>query len=86
MKRKTLMLNPEREFRDPRRLIEDQALSDKQKVQLLMNWRLELIELQRATEENMTGADESGEVTERLRKVTDALEDLGAGSPYDTSL
>jgi hypothetical protein len=51
-----------------------------------MNWRLELIELQRATEENMTGADESGEVTERLRKVTDALEDLGAGSPYDTSL
>lgn len=86
MKRDELMKDPEREFREPRHLIEDQELSDTQKIQLLINWRLDLLELQRATEENMAGTNDSGEVAERLKQVTDALEDLGASPEGGTPL
>lgn len=86
MKRDTLMQNPDREFQDPRRLLEDQELTDKQKVQLLMNWRLDLLELERATEENMASAKDTGKVAEKMKKVNDALGALGASPRSGTPL
>lgn len=85
MKSAETMQNPERVFRDPARVLEHQEMSEEQKIRLLMNWRLDLLELERATEENMAGDDDTGSVAERLSKVNAALEELGArpgeGSP-----
>jgi len=51
--------NPEREFGDPRRLADESALSTREKLEILVSWRADLIELLRAEEENMpiAGAD-----------------------------
>jgi len=85
MKPNEPMQNPERVFRDPQRVLEHQELSEEQKIRLLMNWRLDLLELERATEENMAGTDDAGNVAERLSRVNAALDELGArpgeGSP-----
>ena len=77
-KRGILMEDPEREFHDPRHVLENHELSEAQKLQLLLNWRLDLLELERATEENMAASIDSGDVAEQLKKVTDALEELRA--------
>jgi hypothetical protein len=73
------MLDPEREFKNPHRVVEDQVLSAKQKIAVLISWRLGILELQRATAENMTSPhDDAGEIAENLKNVTDALVELGA--------
>ena len=86
MKRDKLMRNPEREFKDPERLMEDQELSEKQKIELLVSWRWDLLELERATEENMGGTNDTGQVAEQLRKVNRALEKLGAEADGESPL
>jgi hypothetical protein len=77
IKRDILVQNAEREFKEPQHLLEDQDLSDDQKIQILLGWQLDLLDLQRAADENMPSADSpSGEVAEKLQKVSEALEDL----------
>lgn len=79
MSREKLMRNPQDEFRAPQHIVEDQELSEKQKIELLMNWRMDLLELQRANGENMQkDADDSGELAVELKNVTDALQMLDA--------
>ena len=78
MSRDKLMKDPQAEFRSPERVLEDQELSDQQKIALLMNWRLDLLEMQRADSENMQGTSEEDDVAAELKSVTDALTTLGA--------
>lgn len=61
-------------IRHPHRVLADHDLSTAEKIKLLEDWRLDLLELQRAAEENMPSATvQPGEVAERLRQVTEAL-------------
>jgi len=58
----------------PRRVLTDDGLSTTDKIRLLEDWRLDLLEKLRASEENMPSAIERpGDVAERLRQVTEAL-------------
>jgi hypothetical protein len=86
-KRDTLQRNAEQQFQEPQRVLEDQNLSDEQKIQVLLNWQLDLIELQRATDENMPSVNSpAGEVAEKLRKVNDALERIRSSSTIARSI
>lgn len=79
MRRDKLMRNPNNEFRSPQRVVDDPELSDVQKVELLLNWRLDLLEMQRADNENMQATPEQEiDVATDLKSVTDALLALGA--------
>ena len=79
MQRDKLMRNPQDEFRKPQHIVECQELSDEQKIQLLLNWRLDLLELQRADAENMQAdGGDSGDLAVDLKNVTDALRMLDA--------
>jgi hypothetical protein len=51
------MLDPQLEFRDPQRLVNDASLSLNEKLEILESWKNELILLQRAEEENMPGTE-----------------------------
>ena len=77
--RNKLMRNPEGEYLSPRNIVEHPELAHEQKIQLLMNWRNDLLELQRANGENMQkSGDDSGDIAEDLKTVTDALLTLDA--------
>jgi hypothetical protein len=67
----------ERLFEDPAKVVENEELSKADKLKILENWKLDLIELQRANDENMAryGRD-GGDVAESLRAVSMALESL----------
>ena len=59
---------------NPKQLLDDDSLTTSQKLNGLQDWRLDLLERQKATEENMPSSDDqSGEVAEELRRVNDAL-------------
>jgi hypothetical protein len=65
---------------DPAAILRDTALSDKKKTVALQNWRQDLIELQTATEENMTPTENhAGRLSEQLSRVTEALRTLEEG-------
>jgi hypothetical protein len=69
-----LVRDPQGTFSEPRRVVENQELTAEQKLTILKSWQLDLLELLRATEENMPSADrQPGEVAEELRQVNDAL-------------
>jgi len=58
----------------PNDILEDPALPAHKKRQLLEDWRLDLLERQTATEENMAGSESaSAEISEQLRLVNKAL-------------
>jgi len=61
-----------------RTIVDDASLTDEQKVRLLEDWRLDLLERQRASEENMDASDRrtAGVISEQLRLVTSALTEL----------
>jgi hypothetical protein len=66
-----------RTYDDPREIVESDSLSYQQKLAALENWRLDLLELQQATDENMpSAANNGGEPGEKLRQVNNALVDL----------
>ena len=76
--RSSLTRDPEREFLEPRYLVERQDISAEDKLTLLKNWQADLLELQRASEENMPSANvPSGLVAEKLSKVAQAIESVG---------
>ena len=77
LERQELLRDPEKEFATPMHLVECQELSDEDKLKALQNWRLDLIELQQATSENMADANSPpGTTAEKLRQVSEAIETL----------
>ena len=75
---KKVTRNPRAEFGSADRIVADPNLSESRKILLLMDWRGDLLELQRAEGENMQGAtDVAGDVAVELKHVTDALTSLG---------
>jgi len=75
----TYTRNPEQKFESPRDLIQSDELTDTQKRKVLESWQTDLIELQKAEEENMPGRSEDpGETARRLSEVTAAIVALRA--------
>ena len=74
--RKRVFSSPESQFRHPQLVVQDPSLSYDDKLVVLRNWKQELIQLQKASEENML--DESGvnDVSSRLAAVTQAMSEL----------
>ena len=56
-------------------LLDDTSVSNEEKIRKLEDLRLDLLERQRATEENMgtKAGKESGEIGDQLQRVTEAL-------------
>jgi hypothetical protein len=66
--------DPEREFGEPRKVLEDASLTAEQKLEILESWRADLIELQVAEEENMPSSDaDQGAAAARLTEVSKAI-------------
>jgi hypothetical protein len=70
-------VDPESAYREPRFLLEDGSRSDAEKIQLLLDWRQDLLELQTAAEENMPNQCGEANGAARLQAVMDALITLG---------
>ena len=71
--------NPASEFSDPQQVVDEPLLSVEQKIAILESWKLDLIEMQRAEEENMAGAASGTEANARtLTEVTRAIHALRA--------
>ena len=69
-----LIRDPDGRFRNPVELLERSDLSDEDKITILQSWQTDLIELQKAVEENMQNATgDSGETAARLAAVTAAI-------------
>jgi hypothetical protein len=75
--RANTLVDPESAFREPRFLLEDGSRSDAEKIQLLLDWRQDLLELQTAAEENMPNQVGESNGAARLQAVMDALIKLG---------
>ena len=76
-KRASTIVDPEATYREPRVVLEDGSLSDAEKIQLLLDWRQDLLELQTAAEENMPNQRSDANGATRLQAVMDALITLG---------
>jgi hypothetical protein len=71
---KNLTRDPEKAFAEPSLLVENDGLTDAEKLTLLESWQADLVELQRATEENMGSANVTpGTNAVKLAKVTEAI-------------
>jgi len=57
-------------------LMRDDTVSTETKIQTLDSWRVDLLERQVATEENMAAEGDSIDSAELLRRVTIALNEL----------
>lgn len=67
------MQRPER----PNDVLQDDTRSREQKQEYLENWRLDLLERVRATEENMAASTrKTDELSDQLRRVNTALAEL----------
>ena len=64
-------------FARPQDVVDDDGLTLEKKVVVLESWQNELIEMQRAEEENMVGtASKSGQTAKWLAEVTKAIHTL----------
>lgn len=71
---RALRRDPERTFTEPRLLVENDELSASEKLAVLESWQADLIELQKAAEENMGSANVApGTSAAKLAKVTEAI-------------
>lgn len=75
--RANALVDPQSAYREPRFVLEDQSRSDAEKIQLLLDWRQDLLELQTAAEENMPNQCSESDGATRLQAVMDALITLG---------
>jgi hypothetical protein len=67
------------------RLVESDELTDMEKLKILESWQMDLIELQKAEEENMPGGSEDpGDTARKLEAVTAAIETLRTSGGEDT--
>ena len=68
------------EYQRPEQVV-DSDLPAEKKIAILQDWQLDLIERQRATEENMPGtATAAGEIGDALQQVSEALTKLRAAA------
>ena len=70
-----LMRHPAAVFKEPLRVLEHPELSADQKVAILTQWKDEVVQRQKAEEENM---GDGGSVAELLREIQNALEQIKA--------
>lgn len=69
--------NPIQKPVSPSEVLKNDNLSREQKEEYLENWRLDLLERVRATEENMLDTDEETDnLSDELREVDKALAEL----------
>jgi predicted Ser/Thr protein kinase len=69
-----LTRDPEASFDSPREVIERKDLSNREKIVVLESWQADLIETQKAVEENMTSEMlEPGETAAKLAQVIAAI-------------
>lgn len=66
-----LMRHPADVFKEPLRVLEHADLSAHQKVAILTQWKDEVVQRQKAEEENM---GDGGSVADLLREIQNALE------------
>jgi hypothetical protein len=71
------MKNPGRTFGTPDVLEASTELSVEQKRAILLQWKDQLVQLQTASDESMTGPESNGSGAECMRRVVDALIRLG---------
>lgn len=80
--------NPEQEFESPMHLVESDELTATEKIKILESWQMDLIELQKAEEENMPGGSEDkdpGDTARKLAAVTAAIESVRAAGGRGSS-
>jgi hypothetical protein len=65
--------NPGRLFESPESVESSAEFDASQKRAILVHWKDQLVQLQRATNENMPGPESNGAGAECLRRVVDAL-------------
>ena len=65
--------NPEKMFGTPEALEASSEFDAAQKRAILTQWKDQLVQLQKATNENMPGPESNGVGADRLRRVVDAL-------------
>jgi hypothetical protein len=70
--------NPGKLFQVPEDLELSTEFSAAQKRAILLQWKDQLMQLQKATEENMPGPESNGAGADCLRRVVDALIRLDA--------
>lgn len=72
--------DPASHFGDPFEIVDSNEISRADKITLLESWQADLIELQKASEENMPSAGTAtGETAENLARVHEALSALKGG-------
>lgn len=77
-----LIRDPDGAFREPAEVIERDDLSVDEKIAVLQSWQADLVELQKATEENMSDSGgDSGKTAAKLSQVTAAIEQLEQSDP-----
>lgn len=64
-------------YPSPRDVVAAKDLSHEQKIKTLKDWEYDLRQMMVASEENMTGPEHQGDTSERLKRIQDALEELG---------
>lgn len=74
--RKRVFSSPDSQFRHPQLVVQDPELTYDDKLVVLLNWKQELIQLQKASEENMLNGTGANDVSTRLAAVTQAIREL----------
>jgi len=69
--------NPAKMFGTPEALESATEFTAAQKRAILLQWKDQLVQLQKATDENMPGPESNGTGADCLRRVVDALTRLG---------
>lgn len=75
--RERALVDPEATFLEPRLVVAEHALSDTDKIRMLLNWRYDLFVQQIASTENMLERRADADLAPRLQAVNDALIALG---------
>lgn len=70
-----VILNPEKYFKGPAEVVSDPLLTNKAKLAILKSWKVDSLEIEEASEENMDGEGDS-----RLSEVCKAIIELERSS------
>lgn len=82
--RERALLKPESVFRTPSEVVDAPGWNRDERIEILTSWQNQLMELLRATEENMPKSGASADTATRLSEVCNALLALGHGSAGNT--
>lgn len=74
--RKRAFSAPDSQFGHPQRVLLETGLSYDDKIVVLRNWKQGLIQLQKASEENMLNGGGPNDVSTQLTAVTQAMQEL----------